>query len=261
MKTLHFEYDMKVNYAETAQKCHFTMRCKPTETKRQHLERFRIRFDPDARYEQGMDSFGNLLFFGRVDGAHRMFSFHAEGCAAVGIAEYEEDEQEGESILYRYPGKLTAPGERLLAYFREIEWESGKDARERGIVLMHRLYRDFSYEKNVTDTGTTAEAAFCLGRGVCQDYAHVMIALCRMADIPARYVTGMLVGEGASHAWVEILSDGRWYGLDPTNDLPACDRHIKIGTGRDAFDCPINRGLLQGGGAQEQEICVKVEEI
>ena len=259
VKTLHFEYDMRIKYAEPAGKCHFTIRCMPAETKRQHLECFQIRFQPDAHYEQGEDSFGNRLFFGRVDGAHRLFSFHAEGRVVTGQGEHEEDEKEEASVLYRYPGALTAPGERLRAYFREIKWESGKDARERGTVLMNRLYQDFSYEKNVTDMGTSAEEAFCAGRGVCQDYAHIMIALCRMAGIPARYVTGMLIGEGLSHAWVEILSDGKWYGFDPTNGLPVGERHIKIGTGRDALDCPINRGVLQGGGAQEQEICVKVE--
>ena len=87
-----------------------------------------------------------------------------------------------------------------------------------------------------------------------------MIALCRMAGIPARYVTGMLVGEGSSHAWVEVLSVGKWYGLDPTNNLIVGEEHIKIGTGRDASDCPINRGLLFGGGEQVQIVSVKVRQ-
>lgn len=125
---------------------------------------------------------------------------------------------------------------------------------------MHRLHHDFTYEKEVTGVFTTAEEAWRGGCGVCQDYAHVMISLCRLAGIPARYVTGMLIGEGYSHAWVEVSSEGKWYGLDPTNDLPVTDSHIKLGNGRDASDCSINRGLLKGGGIQQQTICVKVEE-
>ena len=68
-------------------------------------------------------------------------------------------------------------------------------------------------------------------------------------------------GEGASHAWVEILSDGKWYGLDPTNNVVVSDEHIKIGVGRDAKDCEINRGIIIGGGNQTLTICVNVEEV
>lgn len=261
VKTLHFDYTMQMNYAEIVGKCHFTLRCMPAETKRQHLLGFQIQLEPEADYEQGEDSFGNRLFFGKVDKPHNLFSFHATGKVVTGLSAYEEEETERDFAIYRYPSKLTEPGEQLKTYFQEIKLESGKDARQKAKVLMNRLYRGFSYEKNVTDMGTSAEEAFRGGRGVCQDYAHIMVALCRMADIPARYVTGMLIGEGCSHAWVEVLSNGKWYGLDPTNCLNVGEKHIKIGTGRDALDAPINRGLLVGGGAQKQEICVKVEEV
>ena len=108
---------------------------------------------------------------------------------------------------------------------------------------------------------TTAEQAWQIGAGVCQDYAHILIALCQMEGIPARYVTGMLIGEGASHAWVEVFAGDRWYPLDPTNDCTVTDSHIKIGTGRDAGDCLINRGIMHGGGTQTQEIRVSVTEM
>lgn len=261
VKTLHFDYTMQMEYAEIVGKCHFTFRCMPVETKRQHLENFQIRLEPAADYVQGEDSFGNRLFFGKVDKPHRLFSFHAEGKVITGLSTYEEKAREEAASIYRYPSRLTTPGDALKAYFQEIKLEIGKDARQKAKVLMSRLYQDFSYEKNVTNMGTSAEEALCGGRGVCQDYAHIMIALCRMAGIPARYVTGMLIGEGSSHAWVEVLSEGTWHGLDPTNCLFVEEKHIKIGTGRDALDCPINRGLLSGGGAQKQEICVKVEEV
>ena len=82
-----------------------------------------------------------------------------------------------------------------------------------------------------------------------------------MAKIPARYVAGMMVGEGYSHAWVEVLSDGIWYALDPTHACEAKENYIKIGVGRDAEDCMINKGILKGGGMQTQEIRVLVEEL
>lgn len=71
-----------------------------------------------------------------------------------------------------------------------------------------------------------------LGQGVCQDYAHIFLALLNLAGIPARYVTGLLIGEGASHAWVEVLHHGAWYGLDPTNDAPVLTDYINMGNQR-----------------------------
>ena len=68
-----------------------------------------------------------------------------------------------------------------------------------------------------------------LGKGVCQDYSHILIALCRKYKIPARYVVGMIIGEGATHAWVEVYYDGCWYGLDPTHNKEVDDYFIKIG--------------------------------
>ena len=93
-----------------------------------------------------------------------------------------------------------------------------------------------------------------------QDYAQILIALCHLEKIPARYVAGMMIGEGASHAWVEICQDGIWYGLDPTNNKLVDDDYIKLSHGRDASDCLINRGVIVGGGEQTQDIKVHVWE-
>lgn len=126
---------------------------------------------------------------------------------------------------------------------------------------MRRLYQDFHYEQGVTDISTTAEEALLLGKGVCQDYSHIMLSLCRMERIPSRYVVGMLMGEGLSHAWVEICSDGHWIALDPTNNLVVDTQHIKISSGRDYQDCIINQGVFTGFASQVQHIQVSVKEI
>lgn len=105
----------------------------------------------------------------------------------------------------------------------------------------------------------TAEAAFSRGAGVCQDYAHVMLSLLRLEGIPARYVTGMLLGEGSSHAWVEANCGGYWYGFDPTNDLLVDDSYIRVRCGRDSADCAIIRGTFFGLSSQTQREQVRVE--
>ena len=126
---------------------------------------------------------------------------------------------------------------------------------------MQRLYKDYVYEAGVTNVETTAEEAFNLGRGVCQDYAHIFISLCRLGGIPARYVTGFMIGEGQSHAWAEILFGDKWIGMDPTNNLLIDDNYIKLSHGRDAADCKINLGIMIGGGEQAQQIKVSVTKL
>ena len=126
---------------------------------------------------------------------------------------------------------------------------------------MDSLFRVFRYEPGVTGVFTTAEEAFALAQGVCQDYAHILLALCRASRVPCRYVVGMMIGEGASHAWVEVFEDGFWLSLDPTHKRRTDDTYIAISRGRDAQDCSINQGVFTGGGKQSQEISVSVEEI
>ncbi len=97
-----------------------------------------------------------------------------------------------------------------------------------------------------------------LARGVCQDYAHVFIALCRLAGIPARYVSGLPIGEGTSHAWAEIWADGLWHGLDPTRGCIAHEGYLKLCVGRDYNDCPLERGIFSGNSTQTQTVFMKV---
>lgn len=258
MRTLHFDYYMQIDYTETVVSCHFTIKCIPKDNARQRISNVALELFPEVDYSRNTDSFGNNLIYGRVGKPHDTFRFRISGDAETDCADYEEEADEDQIAIFRYPYGLNRPGDSLKAYFRELTPVEGENDLEKSIVIMHRLYRDFTYEKNCTTIATTAEEAWALGKGVCQDYAHIMIAILHMAKIPARYVTGMLIGEGASHAWVEVLSDGKWYGIDPTNDIVVRDSYIKLGTGRDASDCAINRGVMRGGGNQTQLVRVTV---
>lgn len=260
MKRLCFNYYMKIDYSEAVSLCHFTIKCFPKNTLRQKVEGVSIVLSPAVPYSIGADSFGNRQIYGRDDIVHHSFSFRITGRVRTGNDAWEEDADEDQTAVFRHPYGLNRAGESLRAYHDQIAGELPEDVYEKSLSLMHRLYHDFNYEKGVTDMHTTAEEAWCLGKGVCQDYAHILIALLHMERIPARYVTGMLIGEGASHAWVEVLYRGRWYGIDPTNDGPVADGHIKIGVGREASDCLINRGIMHGGGTQMQTIEVTVSE-
>ncbi|MCM1181819.1 MAG: transglutaminase family protein [Roseburia sp.] len=260
MKRLQFDYCMEIRYTVPVSICHFTIKCIPKNDARQHLLGMHIAIEPQAAYSFGEDSYGNRQIYGRVEEAHERFSFHIEGEVEIGQILYEEEAVEERVGLYRFPFGKCRAGEQLGEYYRTLDFSECKSAYDKCLVLMHRLYQDFSYERAATGIETTAEEAWRLGRGVCQDYAHIYITLLRMAGVPARYVCGLIVGEGASHAWVEALCGGRWIGLDPTNDCLVADSHIKLGDGRDASECAINRGVMRGGGAQTQRISVTVRD-
>ncbi|MCM1089106.1 MAG: transglutaminase family protein [Muribaculaceae bacterium] len=260
MKNLLFDYVMQISYTEPVGECHYTIRCIPMENENQQPGRMKIEIMPEDNHTLGKDSFGNQLIIGRVNADHDSFVFHIAGEVQTGLCGYEEAESGEKTALYKYPSKLTLPGKGLKAYYESFAFADGMSDYEKAVFMMHRFYGDFAYVKGVTDVDTTAEEAWNLGKGVCQDYAHILITLCRLAGIPARYVTGMMVGEGYSHAWVEILAGGKWYALDPTNDIIVKEEHIKIGNGRDAADCMINRGIMKGGGRQNMTVIVKVTE-
>ena len=132
------------------------------------------------------------------------------------------------------------------------------------------LYNHFIYKPNATRVDTPLVEFAENSTGVCQDFAHAMLALCRTANIPARYVSGYihsnpsapdetLIGAAASHAWIEAFIPGSgWVGFDPTNGCQVTEAHIKIGVGRDYDDLPPVRGLRRGGSNSSLEVEVHV---
>lgn len=267
MTKLQFDYCMKIEYSEEIKRCHFTIKCIPKTNARQQIDKIKIELTPDVSYNRGEDGFHNVQIYGPNDVPHTSFIFRITGEALTAMAEYEEVEDDNLTMVFKHPYGMNKPGTQIKEYFQKLVKELQIDAGEQKTnvdlakEIMHCLHRDFSYKKNVTTVETGAEEAFALGKGVCQDYAHIFISLLHMCGMPARYVTGLIIGEGASHAWVEVWQDGKWYGLDPTNNLVVADEHIKIGVGRDANDCMINRGIMHGGGSHTQEIKVSVSKI
>ncbi|HEY6740886.1 MAG TPA: transglutaminase family protein [Lapillicoccus sp.] len=161
---------------------------------------------------------------------------------------------------WRRPTGLTAPSEplRALALASPPSGDAPWD-RLSGLALADHLnqaaYDALAYEWGVTGVRTTAHEALALGRGVCQDSAHLMLALCRIRGLPARYVSGHLVGQGGTHAWVEVLvpsADGRAVeavGYDPCNGRRTGAGHVTVATGRDYRDVPPTSGTYVGSAA------------
>jgi transglutaminase-like putative cysteine protease len=146
------------------------------------------------------------------------------------------------------------------------------EAHQQALEICRHINDTFQYEPGVTDVHSTSAVVMALGRGVCQDFAHIMIAVCRYLGIPARYVSGYLYGGGstpegrdeASHAWCEIYCgpERGWIGFDPTHKTLLVDeRYIKIGSGRDYADVPPVRGTYKGTSSEKLSVAVRVSSL
>ena len=147
------------------------------------------------------------------------------------------------------PTRLTQPDDALTDWAGQLRrrGESAERTAERVCAAVHER---MSYRFGVTSTRTTAPQALAGGIGVCQDFAHVMLALCRLLDVPSRYVSGHLIGQGGTHAWVEVVvPDGAGataVAFDPCNGRPAGRGHLTVATGRDYADVAPTAGTYVG---------------
>ncbi|WP_033054304.1 transglutaminase family protein [Sinorhizobium meliloti] len=168
------------------------------------------------------------------------------------------------------PSPLLPAVPEIAAYARAIA-RNTMTVEQIGAAVCDRIHSDFAYDSEATTVNTTPAEAFDLKRGVCQDFAHVMIVALRSLGIPAGYVSGFLrtlpppgqerlEGADAMHAWVRFWcgTTGGWMELDPTNNIPAGTDHIVVGHGRDYGDVAPVIGVLKGYGRHTTEQAVDV---
>jgi len=219
---------------------------------------------------------------------------------SAGISSYDSDIVREDYAEYLMPTERVPRG---LPFDDLIQIASSAvdapDAPSFILSLNRVLHRVFTYRKGATDVDTPLATVLETREGVCQDFAHLMIAICRHLGIPARYVSGYLftrgperqgvdtlggagekaleklgiaqpadwqapnglVDGGAMHAWVEcLLPDGRWHGFDPTNCLVVNDAYVRVHYGRDYADVPPTRGIYAGTATQALEVSVTITE-
>ena len=172
-----------------------------------------------------------------------------------------------------YPSRIVTLFPAATAYAQE-SFAPGRPIYEAALELNRRINKDFAYDPEATDARTPAATAFAARRGVCQDFAHVMIAGLRGLGLPALYISGYirtyppvgkarLVGADASHAWVCVWSGPAfgWLGLDPTNDIAEGDDHIVVARGRDYADVPPVDGVIHSFGGHDLTVSVDVAPV
>ncbi len=262
MKKLIVDYTTSLAFSGPVVDHHFLLRCLPQENSQQQIHSLTFQMEPEAWSAREVDSFGNQVVVGHLMEPHDSFSWSVR---AIAFVDHEHRKAMPYKPLYRYPSKLTVPGPALQALVADVRAALRSNRRvqsplETATYAMGMLYERFSYVPGVTTVRTTAEEALAGGRGVCQDYAHILIAVCRSLGIMARYVAGLLVGEGATHAWTEVYQAGRWWELDPTHNRPVDSDYVRIANGRDYTDCMLDIGVFRGDVTQRQTVVAKLSE-
>jgi transglutaminase-like putative cysteine protease len=278
-----YTYQSTVSLSQ--QYLHMTPRSFAYQTTQSHL----IWLDPAVSDgKAGVDYFGNAIRHVALVQPHDSLLVHAESTVAlharparartVGSLPWESvrdmlGREKGAAALeacrylYASPHVLLSP--ELGAYARR-SYTPARPQLEAALDLTRRIFDDFEFDPSATDISTPLEEVLRERRGVCQDFAHLMIGCLRSIGLPARYVSGYLlthppegkprlVGADASHAWVSVFCPTLgWIDFDPTNRCLVQHEHITLGWGRDFSDVTPMRGVVLGGGAQTLAVQVTV---
>ena len=264
----------------------------------QQWQEYELRATPNAAIRRYYDGFGNTAHLVTIARAHDTVEL-----ASCGVVDTLLDDPfrlpptqpaplgPSELADYLTPSAMVPADPALAEMARPFRPGSPDETLEAVQRLMGLVYHDFQYEQDVTSVATTVPEVLKHRTGVCQDFAHVLIGLCRAIELPARYVSGYIVprqapqtqrqtlgtmsqsqtlggssdadsgpsrGHGASHAWVEVFTPTHgWRGFDPTNNLLASTHHVKMGIGRDYNDVPPTRGTFRG--VADEKLTVEVD--
>lgn len=259
MRKLRFSFHTQLQFDQPVTRHFYTLRCIPSSDGVQQLFSVNCRVAPGGNIRYNRDGFCNTIGTGCIKEAHQYFSFDVEGTAFVTEKSRPVQEPDGRDAIFRYPTSLTMPDEKIKEFLTQLQIR--KEEKKEGLIRLNTAIASYmKYRPGVTGVHTPAAQAFQMGMGVCQDDAHILLTMARLLGYPARYVSGMMLGEGATHAWAEIAVDGEWIGFDPANCCLTDDRYICFAHGRDYADCPVERGIFLGGAAQSQQVFVSVKE-
>lgn len=258
------------------------LRLQPRSEGPQSLRSFQIVTAPRAQLFAYADALGNAAYHFNILREHSELRVETQSIvemrpfrdlpASVDMLEW--DRYNALNLVHDHfdmlePSKFARPSAALREFVVSCEFaKPAADPLTALKALNTAIYDAFDYEQGITEVHSPIEHALEEGRGVCQDFAHIMIAIARGWGIPARYVSGYLFhrskdedrsGEDASHAWMEAYFPSLgWIGFDPTNSMLAGDRHIRVAVGRDYADVPPTRGTYKGDAESDLSIAVSV---
>lgn len=251
MKHLEFQYDIQLNLDRPVEDHQFVLRCIPPSFPGQNVLSAQLQLDPPVPWNLQEDGFGNLIQSGALIEPHSRFHYSISGEAEIDILKREKEEA---NPVYRFASGYTAVSKEMAAFLAALCLP--RDEARRAELLLQAVHEKILYTPGTTGVHTTAAQAFAEGRGVCQDYAHIYLALARESGLTARYCNGIHDGGPASHAWCEVHLGGMWVGIDPTAGKRTDDSYLRFNVGRDFADCPLEKGVFRGITNQTQTINV-----
>jgi transglutaminase-like putative cysteine protease len=256
-------------------------RVHPRSEANQRCLTFHLAVSPRCRVFAYRDHLGNNIHHFDIPGQHSYLVIVAESLLDVqpslelpaslprdAWAETDAVVQMGDYWEMLLPSEFAQPTPLLQELAKQLDVRRRDDPLSQLRELNQRLYEWFEYVPKSTKVDSPIDDALKSRRGVCQDFAHIMIALVRSLSIPCRYVSGYLYRRpqdhdrstvDATHAWIEaFLPPLGWVGFDPTNCLLAGDRHLRTAIGRDYADVPPTKGIFRGQTASELSVAVRV---
>jgi transglutaminase-like putative cysteine protease len=288
---LHVVHETRYDYAPPVRTARHMAHLRPAHGPTQQLLDHRLDIDPAAAHRaDAVDIWGNTRTFFTLTSHHSELKVVARSTVATSAPalvtgdiawedarermRYHRDAPYDPAAEFVFASPYVPRHEEFVAYAMP-SFAPGRPLADAARDLMARIHADFAYETQATDAGTPALEALRLRQGVCQDFAHVMLACLRSLALPARYVSGYLlteppagqsrlVGSDASHAWVSVYvprrdgARGEWLDLDPTNRRAAGEDYVVLATGRDYSDVLPLRGVIHGGANHRLHVAVTV---
>lgn len=271
---LRISHETKLSYTSPVSETVFEVRMAPPSNEDQTAMGYNLRIGPQAPVTSYRDGFGNRVDLFNIASYYRELIIQATSFVRThrrnGLDRLQEVHQgDGEhepieTVEYLQHSPLVDRSEALSGFVSTLPEPSGSySAIIRRILdaIHHRL----GFEEQVTTARTPLGEVLELGRGVCQDFAHLFLGVCRNQGIPARYVSGYInhPGEIATHAWCQVWAGPKagWVDVDPTRGDFVGDDHVVTAIGRDYSDVPPNRGLWKGRAEESIAVSVKVEPI
>ena len=290
---LRVVHETSYDYSPPVKTAQHMAHLKPLHNARQQLISHRLCINPaPVQQTETTDIYGNTRAFFSLAGAHDELMVVADSMVATSAAELPASSLPWEEVRERmryHRGAAWDPASEFvfaspyvprhddfLDYGR-ASFEPRRPLLEAARDLMARIHGDFVYETEATDISTPALEALQMRKGVCQDFAHIMLGCLRSLGLPARYVSGYLltsppagkerlVGSDASHAWISVYlpgeeGPGTWADLDPTNNRAPGEDYVTLATGRDYSDVSPMRGVIHGGANHTLNVAVTVTPV
>ena len=258
----------------------------PRKSTGQGLTSLDLEIEPPAQVFSYADNYGNAVHYFDLPHPHQRLNIVARSVVEtygrlalperLDMQEWErllEEGARGDCWDFLNPHGFAVETDALRAFVqaRSLDDLRRHDPLTAVRALCAAVYGAFDYETGITEADSPIDHALKEGRGVCQDFAHIMIAICRTWGVPARYVSGYLFTDreagdrsdpDATHAWVEVfLPSLRWIGFDPTNNIDAGERHLAVAIGRDYSDVPPSRGVFKGEAESQLSVGVSVRMV